>query len=835
MMDFDEELISLFKVESEERLQNLDQGLLRLEANAADPSVLEEVFREAHNLKGAARMLGAADLGTVAHRFEDILGNARRGVAPLSPEGIDRLCQSLDAMRKLVHSVVTGEPCAVDVEAVVARLNGEEAPPPAPSGSASPVPEAGESGALPTQAAPGPEPPGTGEPDASPHAEALLPMLVEPPPPALAAASSPHPDHPDGGALAAEGPRAEDSRPDALPVPSFPAPVRSSEAEGAAPALAVEGSSAPSAFKIETIRVEPQKLDALMTHAGELTVTRSRFALRLAEIDELISLHEEWCRDAALSRSLLNQLSRQGGNGAAGQLASLDAAARERLDRLGALLDRLKSTVYEDVARLDFVADRLEEGIRSVRLLPLSTLFNLFPRTVRDLSREQSKEVRFTMEGGEIAADKRILEEMKDPLMHMIRNAIDHGIEAPEERARLGKPRTATLQVRASRTATNILIEIRDDGRGIDLEAVRQTALKRRVRREEELEAMSDDAVRALIFAPGFSTRAMVTDLSGRGVGLDVVRRNVELLKGSLAVDSSPGAGCRMLVRLPITLATTRVLILVAAGQTFALPVEYVQSARLVSSEELFAIRGCETTLVDGAPVSVSRLSRLLGLGEEAQQAERGARARAVKSWPCVFLALGHERLGVLVDALLDEQEIVLKPLGAMLARVPNISGATILGTGEVCMVLSAQDLLKTARRRSAPVLAAPGSAAMERKQVILLVEDSITTRTQEKRILEGAGYEVVTAVDGLDGFNKLNTRRFDAIVSDIEMPNMDGLTLAAKVRQDDAHRELPIILVTSLASDESRKKGIEAGASAYLTKSTFDQTVLLETLRRLV
>jgi len=422
----------------------------------------------------------------------------------------------------------------------------------------------------------------------------------------------------------------------------------------------------------------------------------------------------------------------------------------------------------------------------------------------------------------------------------MLRNAIDHCIEAPEERERRGKPRTACIRIQAYQTATNIVIEVSDDGRGLDLEAIKRTALRRRIAREDELAAMAPAQVQALIFASGFSTSPLVTDVSGRGVGLDAVRANVERLKGSIQVESSPGAGCLFRVQLPITLATVRVLIVSVNGRICALPVEYVQSMRMVSPQEIFSMEGRETIVLDAHPVSVARLADLLEWRTEAsslrtQGPEPSLVFQAPSLRPCIILSMGAEQLGLFVDALLDVQEVVLKPHSTILKRVRNVSGATILETGEVCIVLHPHDLLRTVQRRAAPVTLERAMAEPERTRVILLVEDSITTRTQEKRILEGGGYEVITAVDGVDAFDKLSARPFDAVVADIQMPNMDGLTLTAKIRQDKRYQELPIILVTALATEEDKRKGIEVGANAYITKPTFDQQVLLDTLKRLV
>ncbi|HEY9806740.1 MAG TPA: response regulator, partial [Candidatus Obscuribacterales bacterium] len=373
-----------------------------------------------------------------------------------------------------------------------------------------------------------------------------------------------------------------------------------------------------------------------------------------------------------------------------------------------------------------------------------------------------------------------------------------------------------------------------DDGRGLDVESIKQTALKREVVREADLAAMTPSQIQSLIFAPGFSTRNFVTEISGRGVGLDVVRTNVERLKGTIQVESQLGQGCTFRVQMGTTLATAHVLIVEVQGRAYAIPVEAVDTTLLVQPHEIFAIEGRETIILADQPVSIVALDDLLEL-KSSQSGRATQSGLNSKLLPCIVLKIGSDRLGLLVDTLLDEQDVVLKPQSKLLKRVRNVSGATILGTGEVCMVLNPHDLIKSVRQRATTTAPKVFVEAQSAKQAILLVEDSITIRTQEKRILEGAGYEVVTAVDGLDGFNKLRTREFDAVVSDVQMPNLDGLGLAAKIRQHKEYSELPIILVTSLATDEDKRRGAEAGANAYITKGTFDQKVLLDTLRRLV
>lgn len=763
----DSELRALYKMESEDHLQQLDAGLLRLERNAQDSATLEEVFRAAHSLKGNAHMLGLKHVEAIAHRFEDTLGGAKRGRVVLSSETIDRLYVGLDAIGKLVQEAITGVSADVTVGAVLAQMSGAE-----------PV------------AAVRPTLNGTSRADGDGETTGAAAGTVD----------------------AEQDPPSPDIEADAVAILAAHIP-----------------------FKIDTIRVQPEKMDALMTLAAEMTVTTTRVARGLGTYQEISDLRADWNNDVSANGPACETAESESPLDAAARMAEFFEREQARIELLDSLLDRLKRTVREDVPRLSFAATEVEDSIRKIRLLPLSTVFDLFPRLVRDLAREQSKEVELTFDGETTMADKRILEELKDPLMHIIRNAVDHGIEPPAERESHGKPRVANLRLRAYQTATSVVVEIEDDGRGLDEEAIKRIALKRHVASEEQLAAMTRDQLGMLIFAAGFSTSPLVTDVSGRGVGLDVVRSNIEGLRGLVQVESPPAGGCTFRLRMPLTLATTRVLLVQVAGRTYALPVEYLQGSRLVSPSSIFRIEGREAIQLGDQPISVARLAVLLELPAQEGSGEAPAKSgRAEKPLPCVLLALGEERLGLFVDALLDEQEVILQPLGTVLKRVRNVGGSTILGNGEVCMILNAHDLLKSARKMTASAEPADTPEAL-RRPVILLAEDSITTRTQEKRILESAGYEVVTAVDGLDAFNKLGTRAFDGVVSDVEMPNLDGLGLAAKIREDARYSEVPIILVTSLASDEDRRRGAEVGANAYLTKGGFDQDVLIETLRRLV
>ena len=859
MMIEDEELRNVFKAASEEHLQKLDDGFLYLEKHPDDSAKLEELLRETHSLKGDAGMLGVKDVSTLAHQMEHILGSIKRGETVLTPEISDRLSQGLEALRQLVNEAVTGEPSGINAFYILASMMGAS-----------------------TSQQRNRE---TAESQQHENTDVKEKTIIAPPEQAirnqnleeivsdnflLPPINSVETVLADNSSLL-EANAVEVNLTDSsslLPTNSLEITPNSVEAGLADNSSRSQINSVPNSplpasptYRIETIRVPTQNLDALMTQAGELTVTKIRLAHRLSEIEEITTLCEDWSRDAFLNRFVLNQVETPANislqNGAMAQLQKYHQYAEERLENLGILINRLRTEIYEDTARLDLIAGDLEEGIRTLRLLPLSTIFNIFPRMVRDLARQEGKQVELIIVGGETRADKRILEEMKDPLMHMIRNAIDHGIETPAEREQKGKPSVATIQLRGYNTATNIIIEVIDDGRGLDVEQIKKTAIKRDIYTEEELAVMTANQIQSLIFSSGFSTRTFVTEVSGRGVGLDVVRSNVEALKGTIQVESTFGQGCTLRLSLGTTLTTAHVLIVAVNRIYYALPVEFVQTTRLVSPSDIFPLEGRETIVLDDHPLSVAKLENLLEInnkswqlwnnknGEEPGNANRNnfhshLPSTNHKQMFCIILKIGEERLGLFVDALIDEQDVVLKPQSHLLKRVRNVAGATILGTGEVCMVLNPQDLIKSIRKQAVSrtpllTLTEPGSDALTTKQVILLAEDSIATRTQEKRILEAAGYEVVTAVDGLDAYNKLKTRTFDAVVSDVQMPNLDGLELTAKIRQHREYSELPIILVTSLASDEDKKRGAEAGANAYITKGNFNQEVLLQTLSRLV
>lgn len=496
----DDELRDLFRIESEEHLQKLDEGLLHLEKVPDDQERLDEVFREAHSMKGASRMLGVEGVEQLSHLLEDRLGQAKRGENQLDSETIDRIYLAVDAIRDLVEEAVTGKGGAVDVVAVSDVLTGRL---PLPTGkSAAPAtqpPASPPSGAAAEPAVPLEEPENQSAPVAQTAGPepATAPVTSsadqEPaPPPVAAEASVPEPPPPQqSGALQ-------------TPPTGTPAAVASTPAPGGQSAEAPAARSGD--YRIETIRINTERLDALLNQAGELTVAAQRVGRRPDDIEEIVGFWEEWNRASVAQRRLLTDL-----EASVGRYSGSDSAAagdtqnsaitdrlreyltdeRERLERLSGLLDKLKQESAEDATKLELIADRLEDDIRDARMLPLSTLFGLFPRTVRDLAREEGKEIEFIVEGGETRADKRIVEEMKDPLMHLLRNAVDHGLETPAEREGSGKARTARLILRGRQQGRNVAVEIQDDGRGLDPARITQVALDRGVITQEQAAQLS--------------------------------------------------------------------------------------------------------------------------------------------------------------------------------------------------------------------------------------------------------------------------------------------------------------------------------------------------------
>ncbi len=593
----------------------------------------------------------------------------------------------------------------------------------------------------------------------------------------------------------------------------------------------------------ETVRISVTKLNSVMRQSEELLVPRLAAGQRVRELRETSAMLTDWKKQWAGIRPALRAMERSavhaGRENATAKVQQAFARLFDYLDAEGlfvktleARLARLGKSAEHDHRALAGMVDGLLHDVKEMHLLPFSSLLEVFPRFVRELARDQGKLVDLAIHGGELEIDRRILEEMKDALIHMIRNCIDHGIETPAVREQKQKPPRGTITLAiAQQDSGKVEVLVADDGAGIDAGQVKAAALKLGLVSAEEAARLGEHEALVFAFQSGISTSPIITDVSGRGLGLAIVREKVERLGGAVAIESHPDAGTTFRIVLPLSLANFRGVLVGAGGQFFVIPAVSVERVARVADTDIRTVENRETISLDGQVVSLVRLGDVLGLPAKAAAGKSGGNT-------AIVLGLGLSRIAFQVDEVLGEQEVLVKPLGPQLARVRNVAGASVLGTGQVVPVLNVPDLMKSAVRLATAAARAAGmpvQSAATRMQSILVVEDSITSRALLKNILESAGYAVTTAVDGVDAYTALKTAAFDLVVSDVEMPRMDGFDLTAKVRSDKQLAELPIVLVTALDSREHRERGIDVGANAYIVKSSFDQSNLLEVIRRLL
>lgn len=716
--------IAKFKEETDERLNNLNKGLLNLEENSENDALLNEVFREAHTLKGSAKMVGLNHINRIAHQMEDLLGRVKERQLKLTPQINDLLFECIDSIRILMDAEISKKEVNIDVDFLCEDLK-----------------------------------------------KACTGELVR-------------------------EKRKVDKK--IRLVEGTPQEVRYEKV----------------GFE-ETIRVEVGKLDKLLNLSGEMIINRGRLNSLFAQLKDISELTEEQTR-------YLEQL-KDRANGFKSDVEKLALFQQKVKDGIAWLLTRYDEGLNE----LGSFTNELEDIVVKMRMLPVATIFDLFPRVIRDMAKEYDKEINLEIKGEKTGLDKKILEEIKDPLMHLVRNCVDHGIETPEERALLGKSRAGKICFEARQEGANILIEILDDGRGIDANKIKRIALKKKFITPEQAEKLSAENTIYLIFTPGFSTRENVTDISGRGVGLDVVKENIERLKGSIIIQTQPGKGTKFTLRMPLTLSITMALIVKSSKQLFAIPTSEIEKIVRISSDEIKLVGDKEVVKIDNKTIPFVKLNRILGLKEPATPGEMFM----------IIIYLAGERIGFIVDEIISEQEIVIKSLGEYVKKPDNISGATIWGDGEIVLIVDVFDLMKSAKKSYfEPKL----TVEEEKEEVsfsasILVVDDSLTTRELEKNILESVGYDVDLAIDGRAALEKLKQKRFNLVITDITMPNMNGFELTSCLKNDERYKDIPVIMVTAEEKEEDKKRGVEVGAEAYILKSAFDQKGLLDIIERLV
>ncbi len=774
--DFTKELIEIFKNEAEDYLNILSSGLLELESSN-DPELLERIYRTTHSLKGAARAVNFSGIEELCQVMETLFSRIKNGEMKITPELLDVLLAGVEELTTLINSDEPDQSADYEIlENLQKALNGS-------------LPEAASSESR------------ASKPEPQPEAKEV--KEEKPPEKAPAQVKKPKPSAKEKTPAA---PKAK------------PGPKKSSGT-----------STAPS----ETIRVSFRRVDQLINQSEELLMIKLKNDHYVQNVRELNDLFRE---QKSRLLAFLNQL-----QDTVSHYKSMPQTEAKQNEKLNQLINTLNGniqniftfekrllqfyTVLEnDNHQISALIEHHLTDIRQLMMFPFSTITNYLQTSTRSIARELHKQIELKIIGSEIELDKHVLEELKDPLIHIIRNSIDHGIEPPEERLMKGKPEKGkiTIEVLPPRDQ-NIVIRISDDGRGIDLEKVKQSALRKNLVKPEELEHFSPAQILGLIFKSGFSTAQKVSRLSGRGLGMAVVAENVEKLGGTVKIENNPPFGCSFLITLPLNMATSRGILIEVAGQRYIIPTRTVEAPLRVEAQRLKSVEGNKVIQVNGRNIPVYELASLLEL-KPVQIDEHKKLSMLILNW-------GQQRLALIVDRIIDEREILLKRLNPPLEKIRYLAGATILGDGALVPVLNTGDLLGNASDLAGMQIENENVA----KKRVLVVEDSITSRVLLKNVLEGAGYEVTTAINGAEAWKILGKEKFDLIVSDVEMPEMNGFELTKKVRKNEKLKSVPLILLTSLGSEEDRRKGMESGATAYFIKSSFEQKSLLELIEKLI
>jgi two-component system chemotaxis sensor kinase CheA len=551
----------------------------------------------------------------------------------------------------------------------------------------------------------------------------------------------------------------------------------------------------------EVVRVSGALLEKVLSPLTSLVVSRTEGRFRG---DRLQQLSE---RAASLSQ--------RAGTGV------LDLEDVAELRELASELGRETELARQDSRHMGQALSVLEDQIHGMRLVSLGSLENALALAVRDAALRTKKSIDLSVRAGRVQVDRRVLEALRSPLIHLVRNAVDHGIESPAAREAAGKsPRgTVSLRVRPRGELVDVVLE--DDGAGVDVERVKELAVARGMIPAGDADTLGSEEILALLARPGFSTRARADELSGRGVGMDVVYRAVRELGGSVALDSAPGQFTRFTLTVPVSMLTTRVLFVRADTRPFALPLSGVVGTARVSATDFFNLDGKACVNVGSEPAMVRRL-----VGEPDNSAAPDAKV------PAVLVGTSQGNVALIVDEVLGEEEVVIRPLGPPVRHVPGVVGTTLAESGAVVVVLSSSEVLELG---TAPRTKGPKKQRDHMRGNILVVDDSITTRTLERHILERRGYSVRLASDGQEALGMLRAHRFDLVVADVEMPRLNGIEMVRAIRSDPAFEGLPVILVTSRDAEDDRRRGLAAGAQAYITKGRFDQDVLVETIRGLL
>lgn len=580
--------------------------------------------------------------------------------------------------------------------------------------------------------------------------------------------------------------------------------------------------------EIKTLHVNAQKLDLLVNQLGELIITKIKTEKNLEKIDSIKNANEACQKDLLKTSNYLRHYNRkylQSGNTDqytgvfVKQVFSLLPDITQNVSRTIYDLNSLYRASKEDDMKMRLIIDEMESMVKNIRVLPISTVFNSFSRMVRDIANEKGKDIDFEIEGKDTCADKKIIEEIKTPLIHILRNAIDHGIESKEERIANGKSPVGKILLSAKQDDNKVIIDVVDDGQGFNLEKIKDRAVSRGFLTQDDIDSMTDEAIMNIIFWPGFTTGDSITSISGRGIGLDVVKTKISQLNGKVKVISEFGKGSCVHIEIPVTLTTLRVFLVQISGQTFAIPIQVITTFILKNQNEIKTNNGVRSILFNGNIIPLYYLSDILELAPAPRNEKE----------TILIIEADDKTIGLVVDKLLGDQDILQKKLSPPLYKVKNISGITNLASGELCLILNMQDIMHYDFNKamiSANNQELLTSDVLSYKR-ILIVDDSVTTRTMVKNILLNIGYMVDTVLDADEALVKLKLTHYDLIITDLTMPKIDGYEFIERLRNDEMYADIPIIVISSLPENQARKRLNKLSIAHYISKDNFDQADL--------
>ncbi|MEO1927685.1 MAG: response regulator [Nautiliaceae bacterium] len=799
-MDEIQELLEDFLVEAFEMIEEMDQDLIELENNPDDLDLLNKIFRVAHTIKGSGSFLNFDKLTRLTHHMEAVLDKARKGELTITPEIMDVILESIDAMKGILEYIRdNGDDSApdIDIEPIVVKLDAIV------NGGAQEKNE--------------------NENNEKKEEKPRIVGNIN-----LDEITLENADEIDLDSLS---PEELDAVLEHLVELRNSAPKKVGN-------INLDEITLENADEIDFDSLTPEEADAVLEHLVELRNEEDKSSESSKEQNEK---NKEEKKEVAPKKQALTQEQKKKEvkkaiSSVAEQTIRVDV---KRLDQLMNLIGELVLAknrlikIYNDVeeryegekfleelnqvvSSISIVTTDLQIAVMKTRMLPIGKVFNKFPRLVRDLSRELGKKVKLIIEGEDTELDKSIIEEIGDPLVHMIRNSIDHGIEPPEERKAKGKPEEGTVWLRAYNEGNMIVIEIKDDGRGMDPEFLKRKAIEKGIITESEAANMSDKEAFMLIFKPGFSTAAKVTSVSGRGVGMDVVKTNIEKLNGIIEVESVPDKGTTFKLKIPLTLAIIQALLVASQEDLFAVPLSNVIETVRIVEEDIYMIEGKSVLKLREEVLPLVNMADIFEI-EKVLEPE--------KYLYVVILGLGATKIGLIVDRFIGQEEIVIKSLGEFLKGLPGIAGATIRGDGRVTLIVDVGTLMKLAKEtHNRKIVTDSLNEAKKKKEkpsdyTVMLVDDSAMDRKIMRGALEKLGVNLIEAKDGVEALQLLKNNDVDAMLIDIEMPRMDGYTLAQEIRKYNRYRKLPLIAVTSRATKSDRVRGVEVGMNEYITK----------------